>query len=92
MVYDGQLGCSGGCGACLADGSLFGMGWGWGEGARGQYSLTLRLGPVLYSIFISHLFDLEDLSAFADDNYTIKVNKALLLLKSSLEASINNIS
>ena len=26
------------------------------------------LGPVLYAIFISPLFDLEDLSAFADDN------------------------
>ena len=28
------------------------------------------LGPVLYAIFISPLFDLEDLSAFADDKYS----------------------
>ena len=30
------------------------------------------LGPVNYAIFFSPLFDLEDMSAFADDNYTIK--------------------
>ena len=27
------------------------------------------VGAVLYAIYISPLFDLEDLSAFADDNY-----------------------
>ena len=30
------------------------------------------LGPVLYAIFVSPMFDLEDMSSFADDNYTIR--------------------
>ena len=50
------------------------------------------LGPVLYAIFISPLFDLEDLSAFADDNYTVKVGRELRLLKISMEASLYTIS
>ena len=33
------------------------------------------LGPVLYAIYISPIFELEDMSAFADDNYTIRCNK-----------------
>ena len=32
------------------------------------------LGPVLYAIFISPIFDLEDMSAFADDNIKKKKN------------------
>ena len=32
------------------------------------------LGPVLYAIYISPIFDLEDLSAFADNNYAIQIN------------------
>ena len=39
------------------------------------------LGPVNYAIFFSPLFDLEDMSAFADDNYTIKWNKDLQIMK-----------
>ena len=49
------------------------------------------LGPVLYAIFISPLFDLEDLSAFADDNYTIKWHRDLEIAKSEIQASLNNI-
>lgn len=29
------------------------------------------LGPVLYALYISPLFDQEDTSTFADDNYTM---------------------
>ena len=49
------------------------------------------LGPMLYTIFISPLFDLEDLSAFADDNYTIKWHQDLEIEKSEIQASLNNI-
>ena len=49
------------------------------------------LGPVLYAIFISPIFDLEDMSAFADDNYVIKTNKDTGLLKLSIETSLMNI-
>ena len=46
------------------------------------------LGPVLYAIFISPLLDLEDMSAFADDNYTIRFHKDLLIAQNQLQASI----
>ena len=49
------------------------------------------LGPVLYAIFISQIFDLEDMSAFADNNYVIKTNKDTGLLKISIEISFMNI-
>ena len=45
------------------------------------------LGPVLYAIFISPLFDLEDFSAFADDNYTIQWNRDIDILKADLKNS-----
>ena len=41
---------------------------------------------------ISPLFDLEDMSAFADDNYTVKWCTDLEILKINLETSLNNIS
>ena len=49
------------------------------------------LGPVLYAIFISPLFGLVDLSAFADDNYTIKWHSDTLLLKANMETTLDNI-
>ena len=39
-------------------------------------------------LFISPLFDLEDMSAFADDNYTIRFHKDLLIAQNQLQASI----
>ena len=33
------------------------------------------LGPVLYAIFVSPLFDLESLTCFADDKYALAMNK-----------------
>ena len=50
------------------------------------------LGTVLYAIFISPLFDIEDLSAFADDNFTISAHIDLQIAKTNLEISLTNIS
>ena len=33
------------------------------------------LGPILYAIFVSPLFDLTDLSNFADDNFILSIHK-----------------
>ena len=49
------------------------------------------LGLVLFAIFISPIFDLDDVSAFADNNYVIKTNKDTGLLKISIETSFMNI-
>ena len=47
------------------------------------------LGPILYAIFVSPLFDLTDLSNFADDNFAITWNKskqmATTLMQNKLE-------
>ena len=39
------------------------------------------LGPILYALFVSPLFDLAGMTMFADDNYIIKWNKQLDVLK-----------
>ena len=48
------------------------------------------LGPILYAIFVSPIFDLEKMSNYADDNYVIRWNKNITALivdmKKSLEA------
>ena len=47
------------------------------------------LGPILYAIFVSPIFDLEKMSNYADDNYVIKWNnkiEALIDMQKSLEA------
>ena len=36
------------------------------------------LGPVLYAIFVSPMFDLEDMSSFADDNYCFNTKRYVL--------------
>ena len=51
---------------------------------------VLRL--VRYAIFISPIFDLEDLATFADDNFTITVDKNLYQAKIKLETSLSTIS
>ena len=38
------------------------------------------LGPILYAIFVSPLFDLADLTNFADDNFIIRWNTTLVAL------------
>ena len=52
----------------------------------------MRPTLVLYAIFISPLFDIEDLSAFADDNFTISAHIDLQIAKTNLEISLTNIS
>ena len=48
------------------------------------------LGPILYAIFVSPVFDLEKMSNYADDNYVIRWNSKIDVLivdmKKSLEA------
>ena len=43
------------------------------------------LGPFLYEIYISPLFDLEDFHAFADDNQVIGENANLVELIDDME-------
>jgi hypothetical protein len=50
------------------------------------------LGPVLYAIFLSPLFDLDILDAFADDMFIQKSNYNLQLLISHMEKSLESIT
>ena len=50
------------------------------------------LGPILYAIFVSPLFDLSKLTLFADDNYVIRWNKNLTELIVDMQATIELIT
>ena len=50
------------------------------------------LGPILYAIFVSPLFDLAKMTLFADDNYVIRWGKCLEELIVDMEASIELIT
>ena len=50
------------------------------------------LGPVLYAIFVSPIFDIADLSAFADDKYVQKLNVSLAKLIIDIEKSLEAIT
>ena len=50
------------------------------------------LGPVLYAIFVSPLFDLVKLTLFADDNYVIRWNKCINLLVVDMQRSVELIT
>ncbi len=43
----------------------------------------LILGPVLYALFVSPLFEIEDFSAYADDTYIPRWNDCLETLVST---------
>jgi hypothetical protein len=43
------------------------------------------LGPVLYAISVSPIFDIADMSAFADDTFIPKANASLPLLIKDME-------
>lgn len=51
------------------------------------------LGPVLYAIYVSPVFDITNLSNFADDNYALTWNKnklnAMALMSVKLQLIIN---
>ena len=51
-----------------------------------------RLGPILYAIFVSPLFDLEKLTNYADDNFIIRWEKVLSKLITSMEKSLEAIT
>ncbi len=49
------------------------------------------LGPVLYAIFVSPIFDIQNLVNFADDNFCVVWNKDLVLLIEDLERRLEMI-
>jgi hypothetical protein len=49
------------------------------------------LGPVLYAIFVSLLFDLTQITNFADDNFVIGWNEQLSVLIENLELDLEMI-
>ena len=51
-----------------------------------------RLGPILYAIFVSPLFDLEKMSNYADDNFIIRFNKTISVLINDMEKSLEAIT
>ena len=50
------------------------------------------LGPILYAIFVSPLFDLEKLSNYADDNYIVKWNTNLEVLIKDMKKTLESIT
>ena len=50
------------------------------------------LGPILYAIFVSTLFDLQKISNYADDNFIVRwskcINDLIVDMQSSLEAIV----
>jgi hypothetical protein len=50
------------------------------------------LGPILYAIFVSPLFDLANMTLFADDNYVIHWNSDLSLLIVDMQRTIELIT
>ena len=49
------------------------------------------LGPILYAIFVSPLFDLTNLTNFADDNFIIEFNSQINCLITDLEMKLEMI-
>ena len=52
----------------------------------------LILGPILYAIYVSPLFDLTDLSNFADDNFILTFNKNKIQSKLEMETTLRIIT
>ena len=50
------------------------------------------LGPLLYAIYVSPLFDVEDLMTFADDNFIPRFNNNLQELITDMEKSLESIT
>ena len=50
------------------------------------------LGPILYAIFVSPMFDVCELSSFADDNFIPRCNKDLPPLINDMERSLDSIT
>ena len=52
----------------------------------------LILGPILNAIFISPLLDLNDITLFADDNYTLVWTKCTITLKADMQSKLELIT
>ena len=50
------------------------------------------LGPILYAIYVAPLFDLSDLSNFADDNFILTFNEKFFLAMSEMESKLKTIT
>jgi hypothetical protein len=50
------------------------------------------LGPVLFSLFIRPIYDIEDLTTYADDNYVIKESGSLSNTLQQVETSVQNVA
>jgi hypothetical protein len=50
------------------------------------------LGPILFSIFIRPIYDLEELTTYADDNYVMKESSDLKEVVVSLKNSVTNVA
>ena len=50
------------------------------------------LGPILYAIFVSPLFDLTQLTNFADDNFVIEFNSQINVLIENMEKTLEMIT
>ena len=50
------------------------------------------LGPILYAIFVSPLFDLIRMTNYADDNYVIRCNKCIAALINDMQKSLEAIT
>ena len=49
------------------------------------------LGPILYAIFVSPLFDIENLTCFADDKFPLVWNKNKLVVIRLMEIKLDRI-
>jgi hypothetical protein len=49
------------------------------------------LGPFLYSIYMSPLFDISELTSFADDNYIIRCHSNITQLKEDMSYHLEQI-
>ena len=46
------------------------------------------LGPILFSLFIRPIYDLEEITTYADDNYVIKEDSNLEITLNKLKESV----
>ena len=50
------------------------------------------LGPILYALFVSPLFDLTEIVNFADDNFCVESHRDLAVLITNLEMRLEMIT
>ena len=50
------------------------------------------LGPVLYAIFVSPIFDIDDMLAFADDNFITQIHSSKNSLITNMEKALESIT